>query len=909
MPDLLRAGNPVDLDAENLSVGPYQMSLGRGATLDITQSVEHTSPTFGLGDEVRYELDDGTTVFLGDVLSRDQAGNPGQETITYHCSGLRARARLVWAERDGIPRLTYNLRQEDEERDDAFVDMTVGEIIADLFDTHDTLLRDAGAAPAVGNIYTQNDLDAMTAVPGPLQLDTQNFDEAIQAVLRTQPQFRYVIDANTQRWTFFRPADSALATYTPTYNSTADPDSRPLSSLVSPSLGDGRYTAVRIVGAREPTCITLYLSNNELTPLWDSSLENQWSTRVVNNIQDRGSVDSSTVTTITDTSKDWDPGWWVGARVIVWVTTDDQLVGTVTANTTDTLTIDGEDMTGATGLVYQLTFVDPRDNPMFLVFRYFQVTDTAKRRINRVISGAPGCESLAGRCAQVRMGNQLPNGEWSWSEVPAFFDWNNGIFWTRAPLINPFASNPFLPGQSQLADDVSLTYEYLGEPLTARSPSSGFSGTAFTLFGLQRELVRYEPSWKTVNNQTAWETVAAGYLETVQDVLWKGSVPSLGQEWGIRLLQRRVNIAEVDDSGASVTTGFESINAVLHSVAIDPSTNRTSINLGADPAVFGIGSRISRLEERLRTAETADLNAATLMADFKALVRRASCWTSPSPDGPPPAAGSDPAVSPLVGDMDGSLPDGEIGTPIMDLVGNPGLRGLSEIIQVEDVGDGVFAAGIGISGGLSRGYIFDRRLTAGPTLIGQLRDVLAVMEDPPVNILGLGIDTEAIFFSTFDESELGPLPFDQGITSGPDRTPAASGLGFITGELRRAAGSNPGSRWQIAVGLFEAGGLAGDPLEWSGTRLQHDQNLGGGSVNAMTDIFVAKATVSATPSTHSHSVHVRTRSISFTLGHMTGIGDESDCCHPGSEFTNSAATGCTDPEGTPVGACFTFYDE
>ncbi|MFO7900721.1 MAG: hypothetical protein R6V58_16875 [Planctomycetota bacterium] len=234
-------------------------------------SQAHTDADFGVEDEVVFSVDD-VARFRGRVKRVDCDGTPNAERVVYTCLGLRELAKDVTV-RDpdyGFPRVVFNAPEDDDDYDADRAEMTVGEMIAWLFDEHDSALRAVGAigeAPATG--YVSAELDALDVVPTKIVLDSTDFDAGLVELLRRQRGHRVLADPDTRTFHFERVAD--LPAKTITYNST----DRPLSALLRPSTA-GRATAVRIVGPRRPITRTVTLSGGGLEKHWDPGDEADW---------------------------------------------------------------------------------------------------------------------------------------------------------------------------------------------------------------------------------------------------------------------------------------------------------------------------------------------------------------------------------------------------------------------------------------------------------------------------------------------------------------------------------------------------------------------------------------------------------------------------------------------------------
>jgi len=112
--------------------------------------------------------------------------------------------------------------------------------------------------------------------------------------------------------------------------------------------------------------------------------------------------------------------------------------------------------------------------------------------------------------------------------------------------------------------DIQVLVPYSFGAMTAVAPSSSYAGTAYTVNGVQRTWYLDYPEWLDYGQQTAYNTLAAQKLLTVQNTVIEGSLTYYGKQATFFLLGNAVNIA-----GATYTTGYEAIAAPARSVVLD----------------------------------------------------------------------------------------------------------------------------------------------------------------------------------------------------------------------------------------------------------------------------------------------------------------------------------------------------
>ena len=262
---------------------------------------------------------------------------------------------------------------------------------------------------------------------------------------------------------------------------------------------------------------------------------------------------------------------------------------------------------------------DPdNDDTYAYVYRRFQITDSSKRHIAHSLAQPDALgEHSAAVCPQVY--RKTADGAWAW--IPSMFDFPNGVLLLAQPAT---VGDEYTEGDAACASDICLVYAYLGDPLSVRVPSSGYTGTAYT--GLDRpvEVVRlvYDENFVLSDQSAAYEKVAAELLEATKDIVYAGTVRLAKLDWSLTDLGVRLNFAGQDDEGDPVATGFESLGAMMLGVTYDLARQRTELTLSTDASVFSNGPL--RAEVRLRELETQ----ARRGEQYRALHR---CAQAPTP--------------------------------------------------------------------------------------------------------------------------------------------------------------------------------------------------------------------------------------------------------------------------------------
>ena len=186
----------------------------------------------------------------------------------------------------------------------------------------------------------------------------------------------------------------------------------------------------------------------------------------------------------------------------------------------------------------------------------------------------------------------------TWARVPAEFNFDDGIFLLAQPATT---GDEYAEGKAQCASDICFVYAYLGSPLTARAPAAGYEGTAYTEPQNPVEVMRrfYDEHFVLTAQTTHYEKMSAELLRAYKDIVYAGVV-RLGQlDWSVADLGRRLNFTGRDDEGGVITTGFESLEAMLQTVSYDFARGRTALDLSTDASAF-----VELRPPRLRELET-----------------------------------------------------------------------------------------------------------------------------------------------------------------------------------------------------------------------------------------------------------------------------------------------------------------
>jgi hypothetical protein len=160
-------------------------------------------------------------------------------------------------------------------------------------------------------------------------------------------------------------------------------------------------------------------------------------------------------------------------------------------------------------------------------------------------------------------------------QVPAQFELipydgtTDGYIRFYEPWVRAFNSDAILNAGGagvQQATDIMMLVPYSRGTMTAVYPSSGYAGTAYTRFNVQRQLVRDYNSWWDQGSVTAMTTLAQEIHATVANAVQEGQVTIRDQY--LTALTPGAPIA-LNIANFVGTTGFESMAAPVRTVVLE----------------------------------------------------------------------------------------------------------------------------------------------------------------------------------------------------------------------------------------------------------------------------------------------------------------------------------------------------
>lgn len=445
-----------------------------------------------------------------------------------------------------IPRLVYNVKNTGDE-DYAYEvaqNSTVAEIIAGLLDFVLYPLDYLEAStPTIA--YDPADLVPMDFVPQEKMVwESVTVRAAVEQVYRHEPRFRMFWHAGQKLWRFYQLNHPGVTPYVDlVLNDSGATNPHPVIGLeITPSYEDC-YTAVRIYGPPSLGSADFYWDDT-LGSLGSGNLQPLGSPVFIENYSDGSGMHTAECYT---SFQIWDPLQRAGARML-----------------RDWTPLPVGDYSGATRF------------PVLLASWDYGT---------------------------------------SWQAVGGvWFDFLNGIASFQAGNV-PFTTKTDMRGQSVVAGSTQtrfppnafrLLWAPYDVPLEVRYPATGYSGTAYSVLSIEKELRLYDESLAigrelgvpvTSSARRAAFVKLAEYIQaTRRDIMHVGNVVLNGCDYQFCRLNRQVNISDFEGS----TTGWESMYAVVTDVEYtwgDQPTTAITFNgnwldlYGQDPA---------QLRERLR---------------------------------------------------------------------------------------------------------------------------------------------------------------------------------------------------------------------------------------------------------------------------------------------------------------------
>jgi hypothetical protein len=573
-----------------------------------------TLPPWTTGTPVSLSVN-GTVVFNGDIDDFSSHQTNMGWAMQFRSLGLKKRADyapVVGLDGSGVA--GYNRSPTgDPLYSPTLAGQSVGQIISSVLRVVPTAtLLDAlgiGAyttlTPPTLPAATVADLANLTVVPPtPVLLQGQNvFNACVDLCRNWHP--KYVL--------WIQPDGTIRATnlFTMTANAFVIPNEAGAADTVtwptiSRDTADCR-TQVQIIG-QSITVAVCSLQSGTLIAGWTSMEQSTWTIKSFTqptDSYDQGAVSSVTTSSCTVTSDyptaTWVTNFWTGRQGHITLIdpagtginiTDNRLItsnGSLAAGGSATVTWDAT--TPLNSLSYTRYIILGQNTPEALVGRLFLIRDpnTGLTGVNTYVganleqtfpypvafSNNSNYGGAAGGLTSTPVANIFysSNGLAPYTSFPATIQINQqlGAVVFTEPVVKAIALDSTLevgwPASfaQGLYFDVVVAIPYNRGGMVAQAPSSGFSGTAFTVDGITRPLQLYIPAFNYLNLTANMITLANEYLTVFQDAIVEGSI-------GYRTFPTAFNPLvfpyALTLSTTGVTNWFDGLNLPVRSVSL-----------------------------------------------------------------------------------------------------------------------------------------------------------------------------------------------------------------------------------------------------------------------------------------------------------------------------------------------------
>ena len=534
------------------------------------------STGFVPGVEVRLTTtdDDGANPvlrFVGDLPRAQRRSGPGGWTHNYSCPGLKARAEKVTIlASDGSGTAAFNLPPQDDAYDPSLAGMTVGAIVQAVLEAPDVraALAEVGIGGFAGGVHlpsiTLADLAALYIVPpDPVQLSGQSVLNTLESFIQAwHPQFALWCEPTgilrVRSINSFQPVPVQLAGD----GGFSDGVTDPVDGLNFEINTDTCFTRYEIIGVE---CGLFYGSTRlgTLAPAWTAKDQKSWTIRdytTPDDAVDQGSISDLTPTSCTIHSdypkSHWDAQYWpsVGGSIMFvdsvsgayQSNSDVRTITSCTAMTaggSSAITWDNSQPLNSSSFNHYR--LEGLRSPKAVVGRLYDLRDPA--------TGDVGLKTWAG--AHLR--NRMPRPMWygnssarsqittatakvQWSAdgkspyyelpIPVEVVRNAGQILLTEPAVQLSATPmvlqngyPASEGAGAPHDVIAYVPYSLGTLIASAPVDAGYSGTAFTRFGIQRTRKLPIEAFNDRGALTLMRQLAAEKLACFHDAVATGS--------------------------------------------------------------------------------------------------------------------------------------------------------------------------------------------------------------------------------------------------------------------------------------------------------------------------------------------------------------------------------------------------
>lgn len=588
------ASSGTALDIEDLRIGSFKLTKVHNEPATLTflihlpagkanQATLHNLdlPTDGglnVDNYVKFwDADGGSSaaapLFLGRI---DDIQPEGSSTVKVTCLDASAVELTMfeddWQDADtpgtrSYPRAVYNgdaIQNDDDAMWSLLQDATVGEILDHVCDQNKLALRGVSLAPSAGVSLDTSQTALLDFVPQEkLVFETETLTSILSRTLGGwYPQVRMVYDPTAYQFKLLdvTATTGAMAMTEKTVTLNDYGATYPVLTAQINRTTAGRFTAIEFFGPQSAEAVDVTVSGGGLTE-FDSGV----------------TVDSTVTPNITGRSK-WQITDADKRRVLRWLP---DWFGAPQPGAVQTSRVFGSSI---------LSYVEtPTRSPVFMV-KFPSKPDSSWSNVDHWIT-------VEG---------------WSLDPQNGIIEFKDGryvhLYDPKPPTGKPRWLNP---------SDARFVYATPDEPLTARYPATGFSGTAYTDASIERTLriydeqlaveIEYYKAVTTAERIAAFEALAENLHKLHSDIGYTGVITLQGIDYSYASMDTLVNITAEDEDGSALTTGLESAKAVVTEVEYDYDEDTTTITLNADLLDL-IGEDQKALKERLKIRDMTRFN-------------------------------------------------------------------------------------------------------------------------------------------------------------------------------------------------------------------------------------------------------------------------------------------------------------
>jgi hypothetical protein len=451
--------------------------------------------------------------------------------------------------------------------------LTVAQMVYDYFGLHSTQLTALGVSQP-----SSTDLSPLTVVPlNPVQLTGRIFDAVDNLLAQWAPKYQTYIDPTDLTIRIIDVTDPDTTqqfTLPATPSDYADWDTAKLTSISFDTTNC--YTQVVLRGSTLTDAAILDQALGSLTKGWTNTQEADWTLQdyLYPSNSSVGTVSSMTSLTLTIAPVSgvltWGLNYWnqgtISAYLLVGGTptiyeTREIVACTATSGGSATITVD-YDFAGSGYNGYEIRGPIVGEN---LVWRKYTIPDAVVRPSDNTAINLHLVKTLSHSVAwspgdDVVVQTTAPQGEiyHSIGCVAANYDagfgsiqiypsndgTTPGFIAFDQPTVMAFSSYPSLVAGKPdgIPCDIKALVPYSMGVLSAQAPDSGYEGTAYSEYGVERTWYKDYPNWNYGAQASNMGTLAQDILDSVKNVVIEGSLEYYGCPIDAMTLGQGINI-------------------------------------------------------------------------------------------------------------------------------------------------------------------------------------------------------------------------------------------------------------------------------------------------------------------------------------------------------------------------------